>query len=562
MIGDSVADIGPESAGHATSDCERLTERPFDPPVLEPGSRRQRRAPTMPRTMSDPHSVRLVDLLAPLSLVTDLGMGQPAEDAMRACFLGTGLARRMGLSEADVSHVFYTTMLRHVGCTASAHEEAAHVGGDELATRPLAFRTDFGSPRDALGLLAGILGLVSPARRPRVLLGLFGAWGELANHAICEVGAEMATRLGMDKAVGQGLYQIFERWDGKGVPQKLAGEDIALTARFAQVATLAVALDRIAGTEAAVAVISGRAGGMLDPAVASTFAQHGPALLAEVTAIDVLPAILTAEPEPHRYVSQAGVEDVAAGFADMIDLKSPFTHGHSAAVAQLAASAGRRLGLAEAELTALRRAGLLHDLGRLGVPDGIWEKRGRLTLTEWERVRLHPYHAERILARSEALAPLAALAGMHHERQDGSGYYRQASGSAIPVAGRILAAADAYQAMTQDRAYRPALTADAAAAEIDAACRQGVLDRDAAGAVLEAGGQRLRSRRAAPNGLSDREVEVLRLVAQGLSNRDIADRLFISPRTAESHVQHIYTKIGMSTRAGAAMFAMRHDLIG
>ncbi|MEX0629142.1 MAG: HD domain-containing phosphohydrolase [Chloroflexota bacterium] len=511
--------------------------------------------------MSDPHPVRLVDLLAPLSLVTDLGMGQPAEDAMRACFLGTGLARRMGLSEEDASHVFYTTLLRHVGCTASAHEEAAHIGGDELATRPLAFRTDFNSPREALRLMVGILRLVPPARRPRVLLGSFGPWGDLALHATCEVGAEMARRLGMHDAVALGLYQSFERWDGKGVPRKLAGEDIALPARFAQVATLAVALDQVAGTEAAVAVIRARSGGMLDPAVAAAFAQHGPALLAEVTAIDVLPAILATEPEPHRRVSQGGVDGVARAFADMIDLKSRFTHGHSAAVAQLAAGAGRTLGLGEVEVTALRRAGWLHDLGRLSVPDGIWEKRGRLTPVEWERVRLHPYHTERILARSDALAPLAALAGMHHERQDGSGYYRQASGAAIPMSARILAVADAYQAMTQERAHRPALSADAAAAEVDAACLRGGLDREAAGAVLEVGGQRLRSRRAAPSGLSEREVEVLRLVAQGLSNRDIASRLFISPRTAESHVQHIYTKIGLSTRAGAAMFAMRHDLI-
>lgn len=313
----------------------------------------------MLRTMSDPHSVRLVDLLAPLSLVTDLGMGQPAEDAMRACYLGTGLARRMGLPEAEVSHVFYTTLLRHVGCTASAHEEAAHVGGDELATRPLAFRTDFKSPREALRLMVGILRLVPPARRPRVLLGSFGPWGDLALHATCEVGAEMARRLGMQDAVGHGLYQIFERWDGKGVPHKLAGDEIALPARFAQVATLAVALDEVAGTEAAVAVISERAGGMLDPAVASAFAQHGPALLAEVSAIDVLPALLTAEPEPHRRVSQAGVEDVAAGFADMIDLKSPFTHGHSAAVAQLAASARRT--------TRRAGSGLRTDAGRVMV---------------------------------------------------------------------------------------------------------------------------------------------------------------------------------------------------
>lgn len=511
--------------------------------------------------MSDRAFVRLADLLAPLSLVTDLGMGQAAEDAMRACFVGTNLARRMGLPEAEVADVFYTSLLRHLGCTASAHEEAAHVGGDELAIRPLAIRTDFSSPPEALRLTAAILHRVPLTARPRLLLGLFGAWGEAANHATCEVGAEMARRLGMNEPVRLGLFQIFERWDGAGVPHKLRGEEIALTARFAQAATLAVAIDQVAGSEAAVEVIRRRSGGMLDPAIANAFDQHGRELFAEIGAVDPLPAILAAEPEPRRHVSPGGVDEVARAFADAVDLKSRYTHGHSAAVGELAAAAGRTVGLGDAEVSALRRAGWLHDLGRVGVPDRIWGKRGPLTATEWESVRLHPYHSERILVRSAALAPLATVAGMHHERQDGSGYYRQASGAAIPISSRILAAADAYQAMTQDRAHRPAMSAAAAAAEIEAACRQGRLDRDAAAAVLHVSGQRLRTRRGAAGGLSEREVEVLRLVAQGLSNREIADRLFISSRTAESHVQHIYTKIGLSTRAGAAMFAMRHDLI-
>lgn len=429
------------------------------------------------------------------------------------------------------------------------------------AIRPLAVRTDFSSPREALRLMVGILRMVAPAQRARVLLGLFGSWGDRANHATCEVGAEMAGRLGMHDAVRQGLFHIFERWHGKGVPHKLAGEDIALTARFAQVATLAVAIDQVAGTEAALAVIRQRSGRMLDPAIAAAFGQQGRGLLAEIGAVEVLPTILAIEPEPHRRASQGGVDGVARAFADAVDLKSSHTHGHSAAVGELAATAGRAIGLSDCEVSALRRAGFLHDLGRVGVPDRIWEKQGPLTITEWESVRLHPYHSERILVRSEALAPLATLAGMHHERQDGSGYHRQASGAAIPMSCRILAAADAYQAMTQDRAHRPALAAEAAAGEIEAACRRGALDRDAAAAVLDASGQRLQTRRAPPNCLSNREVEVLRLVAQGLSNREIARPLFISPRTAESHVQHIYTKIEMSTRAGAAMFAMRHDLI-
>jgi HD-GYP domain-containing protein (c-di-GMP phosphodiesterase class II) len=261
-------------------------------------------------------------------------------------------------------------------------------------------------------------------------------------------------------------------------------------------------------------------------------------------------------------VADCDLDGLARAFADMVDLKTPFTHGHSSAVAELAERAARGLALPDDDVVGLRRAALLHDLGRVGVPDGVWEKPGPLTEGEWEQVRLHAYHGERILGRIERLAPLARIAGMHHERLDGSGYHRQAPGSQIPMTARVLAAADAYQAMTQDRPHRPALSAEAAVAELEASVRAGALDGDAVAAVVEAGGQR--ARKVAPErpaGLSEREVEVLRLLARGLSNREIAERLFISRRTAESHVQHIYTKIGFSTRAGAAMFAMQHDLL-
>jgi len=175
---------------------------------------------------------------------------------------------------------------------------------------------------------------------------------------------------------------------------------------------------------------------------------------------------------------------------------------------------------------------------------------------------MHPYHTERILVRSAALEPLARLAGMHHERRDGSGYHHRAAGAEIPAGARLLAAADAYQAMTQDRPHRPALAPEVAARELEAATGAGRFDPECARAVIEAGGQRpSRSRGVWPAGLSDREVEVLRLVAGGLSNRQIAATLVISPRTAEHHVQHVYTKIGVSTRAAAAMFAMQHGLL-
>jgi HD-GYP domain-containing protein (c-di-GMP phosphodiesterase class II) len=261
-------------------------------------------------------------------------------------------------------------------------------------------------------------------------------------------------------------------------------------------------------------------------------------------------------------VSEHGLDEVCRAFGDAVDLKSPFHHGHSAGVGELAAAAGKRLGLSAPEITALRRAAYLHDLGRAAVPNGIWEKPGALTSSDWERVRLHAYHGERVLTRCGPLAALAPLVGMHHERLDGSGYHRQTTAPFLPMAARVLAAADAYQAMTQARAHRLALTAEGAGAELAAEAAAGRLDADAVGAVLAAAGQPVAPvRRPVPGGLTDRQVEVLRLVAQGLSNPQIATLLVVSRRTAERHVQDIYARIGVSSRAAAALFAMEHDLL-
>jgi putative nucleotidyltransferase with HDIG domain len=264
--------------------------------------------------------------------------------------------------------------------------------------------------------------------------------------------------------------------------------------------------------------------------------------------------------QPVREIPADRLETVAEAFADMVDLKTPFTLGHSSGVAKLATAAADRLGLTDAR--AVRVAALLHDLGRTAVGTGVWEKPGALSTTEWEQVRLHPYHSERILARSAALEPLARIAGMHHERQDGSGYHHGASAAEVPVESRVLAVADAYQAMTQPRVHRAAMTPEAAAEVVSAEVSIGRFDPEIARAILEVSGQRPRTARTAwPAGLSDREVEVLRLVAGGLSNRAIAEQLVISQRTAEHHVQHVYDKIGTSTRAAAAMFAMAHGLL-
>jgi HD-GYP domain-containing protein (c-di-GMP phosphodiesterase class II) len=272
-------------------------------------------------------------------------------------------------------------------------------------------------------------------------------------------------------------------------------------------------------------------------------------------------AVIEAEPALAVVLSGERFNAALTAIADFVDLKSPYFLGHARAVAELAAEAGSALGMSDAEVLTLRRAGLVHDLGRMGVSNAIWDKRGPLAAGEWERVRLEPYVTERMLRQSEALAPLAAIAVQHRERLDGSGYPRALSGAAISQPARILGAADAYQAMREPRPHRPSRSPVEAAAELRAEVKAGRLDGDAVEAVLGAAGHRVSRRREGPAGLTQREVEVLRLLARGLSNKEIAQRLVISPKTVGNHVEHIYAKIGASTRAAAGLFAMRHGLL-
>ena len=503
--------------------------------------------------------LRLAELLAPLSLVMDLGRGQPSEESMQACLLAVGLGRSMELPEADVAIVFYASLLRHLGCTASSHEESV-VLGDELAMRPVMNRTDFTRPAELLAAMGAARRTLGIGAVARMATGFRGARANRIPTSICEVGRQMAERLGMETPVADGVHQAFERWDGKGVPRGLRGDEISLGARLSSVASQAVAALHAGGPEYAVERIANKSGAWFDPAIAEEFRRHGPALLAEILATDPLEAIFEAEPRPRTKYLPKDLRVVARAFADMVDLKTPCMHGHSARVAGLACGAARLLGLGDAGVATLELAGLLHDLGRVGVPGGTWERPGPLTSVDWERVRLHPYHSERILARVPALAHLAALAGGHHERLDGSGYHRQLAGPGRNVETCVLAAADVFAGMTADRPHRPAHPPAEAAAELRRLA-DGRLDLDAVRAVLEAADQPPPPPRPAPASLSDREIEVLRLMTRGLSNRQIGEQLFISARTAEHHVQHVYTKIGVSTRAAAAMFAMRHELV-
>jgi HD-GYP domain-containing protein (c-di-GMP phosphodiesterase class II)/DNA-binding CsgD family transcriptional regulator len=252
--------------------------------------------------------------------------------------------------------------------------------------------------------------------------------------------------------------------------------------------------------------------------------------------------------------------------ADFIDLKSPYMGGHSRRCADLAADAARVLGLSEEDVTTLRRAALVHDFGTTVVPNSIWDKPGVLTRTEFDRVELHPMLTEQMLRRSPALALLNTVACAHHEKCDGSGYHKRVQADADDLGACVLAATEIYVGLTTERADRQPFSPDDAAAELRRLESQGVLEPRASRAVLVAAGhgepRRPSGKRPVnPGGLTRREVDVLRLAAKGLTTREIADRLYISPKTADHHIQHIYGKISVSTRAAAALWAMQHTVV-
>jgi HD-GYP domain-containing protein (c-di-GMP phosphodiesterase class II) len=506
----------------------------------------------------------MADVVGSLSIVADEGFGLPPEESMRSCLVATALARRLGLDERAISDVFYTALLEHVGCSGAAHE-ASQVYGDEMGMYRAAVVTDDTVRDELLTMLPRLLRGRPFAERLRILafsVTQGAKFSRMFVASVCEVGQSTARRLGLSDGVQRGVHDVFEGWGGKGGFQGLRGDDVPIQSRVTRLAGIATRFDHIGGHDLAVAIVRQRAGRMLDPAMAAAFVSDAQTILAEASVDDPHAAILDTEPAPVVTAPAARLLDIAAVFGDVADLKSTYTLGHSSGVAGLAEAAGQSLGLDASALTRLGVAASLHDIGRVGVSDETWERPGPLSAAQWEQVRLHAYHSERILARSSALEPAAVIAGMHHERLDGSGYHRGSSARELSVSARILAVADAFQAMTQNRAHRAALPAKAAAEQIRNEVVAGRLDGDAASAVVEAAGQpRPRTDLARPAGLSEREIEVLRAVTRGMSNREIGEAFGISRRTAEHHVQHVYDKIGVSSRAAAAVFAMEHGLI-
>jgi putative nucleotidyltransferase with HDIG domain len=505
----------------------------------------------------------LAQWLAPLSLASDAGAALPPETGFRTALLGLRLAE-LSPEPVDAGEIYFGALLRHLGCSATATDET-RLMGDERELRSSMALADAGSPASMLRAAWGGFGAgrSRPERARRVARFLIQAPRQVPRifSDRCEVAMRLAERLGLPSGVQRVLTESYERHDGKGAPAGKKGDALCPAARILAAAELVAMCSQLrGGLDMARDLLVARTGAQFAPAVVTLCLDHWPALL-EALDGDARQTILEREPRVEVAIDLGDADRFATTFADFVDLKSPWTLGHSRRVSTLAEAAARELGLPPADQRRLATAGLLHDLGRVGVSNAVWDKLGPLTEGERETVRGHAALTERILEASAAWRALAPLAASDHERLDGSGYPHKSLSPNVGFPARILAAADVFAALTEDRPHRAALTPDAAARTLRDEAARGRLDRAAADAVLSTQGLLRGERPALPKGITERELEVLRLLARGLVDKEIAAKLGISHRTVHHHNQALFQKLGVTTRGAAALFAVENGLL-
>jgi len=514
-------------------------------------------------------AVRRADFLMALAYATDLATGHSRDFALRSCVLAMRFADVAGLDQEARRSIFHQALLRYIGCNADTHL-LADAWGDEITLRRELHHIDMGNRAEFVEVFVRAItrkfaGASAEELAKEVERGL--AHGPQVNVPIlsghCEVAQRIAERIGLPEQIRENLGQIYERWDGKGLPRGLSGNAVKFPVRLVTLAQEVIALNDHRGFATMKEMIAKRAGGGYEAELANLFLKHAEALVAGLDGPVDRETILALEPEPHGMLSEEEAEEAYLAIADMIDMRMPFTFGHSRAVAEIAAAAAKQLGLPPADIRYIRWAAYTHDIGELAVPVSTWMRAGALTERETDAAHLHPYHGERALASlgGEGKA-VAALVLRHHERLDGSGYHRYARANDLSAAARVLAAAEAFQTAREPRPYRPASSDSAAAAKLRSAVRDGKLCPEAVEAVLACAGQPARrdvTERLA--GLTPREIQVLRLIAAGRTAKEAARELDIAPKTADNHIQSLYSKIGVSTRAGAALYALERGLV-
>jgi putative nucleotidyltransferase with HDIG domain len=418
---------------------------------------------TAPPPVSSTTQLRLADLLSALSYALDLGEGQPMGHAVKSCLLSMRLAEILQLTTEQKSELYYATLLKDAGCSSNAARMYELLGGDERKAKQEAKATDW--TRISLEGLEYLTRNVMPGRsrleRIFAIASVATSRDAQARELIslrCDRGAQIAGRMGFPESIPQAIFSLDEHWNGKGFPAGLKGTDIPLNSRIMNLCQMLEIFATMNGVSDAFGVLQERSGAWFDPELVKAAKQleRDQELWKLFEDDRVRDEVVELEPVSGGsiHVENGRLDDVCEAFASVIDIKSPYTHTHSRAVTSVAVAICQRLALSEEQLTLVRRAALLHDIGKLSVPNNILDKAGKLTATEWETVRLHPYYTQRILEQVNGFQHLAFVASSHHERLDGSGYFRNLIAEQIPMAARAIAVADVYDALSSKRPYR------------------------------------------------------------------------------------------------------------
>jgi HD-GYP domain-containing protein (c-di-GMP phosphodiesterase class II) len=407
--------------------------------------------------------IRLAEILSALSHALDMVEGQPAGHCVRCCWIGIHIGREIGLDAAQIWELYYTLLLKDLGCSSNAARICQLYMADDIAFKH-DFKTVNGSLPQVLRFVVSHTGMnAGLAERFRALIHIFQNGGKIAHELIetrCDRGAEIARKMRFPEAVARAIHSLDEHWDGGGMPEGTGGEAIPVYSRIALMAQVVDVFHTANGIEAAKREVANRAGTWFDPRLAGAFATvaASPDFWRGLSAGNLQEQIFALDPaQATSIVDEDYLDDIAAAFAQVIDSKSPFTSGHSERVTLFTGLIAEELALPDDERRWLKRAALLHDIGKLGVSNSVLDKPGKLDPDEWIAIKMHPVHTETILSRIAAFRELAAIAGAHHERLDGKGYPRGLKGEEIAFETRIITTADIFDALTADRPYRAAM---------------------------------------------------------------------------------------------------------
>ena len=412
----------------------------------------------------DKVEVRLSEVLGALSYALDLTEGQAPGHSLRCCWIAMHIGQQLHFGPSELSDLYYATLLKDAGCSSNAARLWELYGGDDRATK-LDYKTV--DSQSLLQIGQFVLQHAGPGEalrdRIRRVLRLARDGVALSNELTqtrCERGADIVRRLGFGTEVAAGIYALDEHWNGRGKPDHKRGEAIPLIARIALLAQVADVFHAMAGPKASMAEVQRRSATWFDPSVVDAFATVAatPEFWQGLSEADLDRRVAALEPVSCAIViDEDRLDQVAEAFAAVIDAKSNYTGGHSERVTGYAGEIAQQLGWGEARKRWLRRAALLHDIGKLGVSNAILDKPGRLDEGEWQAVKRHAELSETILHRSHVFRDLSKIAGAHHERLDGGGYPRRLRGDEIPIEARIITVADIFDALTAERPYRAPL---------------------------------------------------------------------------------------------------------